>query len=37
VSTASISRYIEAEHPTLLIDEGDSFLSANDEMRKGAR
>ena len=33
VSTASIFRYIEAEHPTLLIDEGDSFLSANDEMR----
>jgi putative DNA primase/helicase len=33
VSTASIFRYVEAEHPTLLIDEGDSFLSANDEMR----
>jgi putative DNA primase/helicase len=33
VSTASIFRYIEAEHPTFLIDEGDSFLSANDEMR----
>ena len=33
VSTASIFRYIEAEHPTLLIDEGDSFLSANEEMR----
>ena len=33
VSTASIFRYIEAEHPTLLIDEADSFLSENDEMR----
>ena len=33
VSTASIFRYIEAEHPTLLIDEGDSFLSDNNEMR----
>ena len=33
VSTASIFRYIEAEHPTFLIDEGDSFLSASDEMR----
>src|SRR5262249_20476545 len=33
VSTASIFRYIEAEHPTFLIDEGDSFLSANNEMR----
>jgi putative DNA primase/helicase len=33
VSTASVFRYIEAERPTFLIDEGDSFLSANDEMR----
>jgi putative DNA primase/helicase len=33
VSTASIFRYIEAERPTLLIDEGDSFLSDNNEMR----
>jgi putative DNA primase/helicase len=33
VSTASIFRYIEAEHPTLLIDEADSFLSENEEMR----
>jgi putative DNA primase/helicase len=33
VSTASIFRFIEAEHPTLLIDEADSFLSDNDEMR----
>jgi putative DNA primase/helicase len=33
VSTASIFRYIEAMHPTLLIDEADSFLSDNDEMR----
>jgi putative DNA primase/helicase len=33
VSTASIFRYIEAEHPTFLIDEGDSFLSASDEIR----
>src|SRR5262249_49044689 len=33
VGTASIFRYVEAEHPTLLIDEGDSFLSDNDEMR----
>jgi putative DNA primase/helicase len=33
VSTASIFRFIEAERPTLLIDEADSFLSDNDEMR----
>jgi hypothetical protein len=33
VSTASIFRFIEAEHPTFLIDEGDSFLFGNDEMR----
>ena len=33
VSTASIFRYIEAEYPTLLVDEADSFLSASDEMR----
>ena len=33
VSTASIFRYIEQEHPTLLIDEADSFLSENEEMR----
>jgi putative DNA primase/helicase len=33
VSTASIFRYIEADHPTFLIDEGDSFLSENNEMR----
>ena len=33
VSTASIFRYIEAERPTLLIDEADSFLSDNNEMR----
>jgi hypothetical protein len=33
VSTASIFRFIEAEHPTLLIDEADSFLTDNDEMR----
>ena len=33
LSTASIFRYIEAAHPTLLIDEGDSFLVDNEEMR----
>jgi putative DNA primase/helicase len=33
ISKASIYRYIEAEHPTLLIDEGDTFLTEDDEMR----
>lgn len=33
ISTAALFRYIEAEQPTLLIDEGDSFLKDNEEMR----
>jgi putative DNA primase/helicase len=33
VSTSSIFRYVEAVRPTLLIDEADSFLSQNEEMR----
>jgi len=33
ISTASIFRYIESVRPTLLIDEADSFLAQNEEMR----
>jgi hypothetical protein len=33
VSTASIFRYIEAMRPTMLMDEGDTFLLENEEMR----
>jgi putative DNA primase/helicase len=33
ISTAAIFRYIEASHPTLLIDEGDSFLGFQEETR----
>lgn len=32
ISAAAIYRVIEAAHPTLLIDEADTFLSANDEV-----
>jgi putative DNA primase/helicase len=32
ISAASIYRVIEAAHPTLLIDEADTFLSAGDEI-----
>jgi putative DNA primase/helicase len=32
ISAASIYRVIEAAHPTLLIDEADTFLSAGDEV-----
>jgi putative DNA primase/helicase len=33
ISTPALFRYIEAEQPTLLIDEADSFLKDNEEMR----
>jgi putative DNA primase/helicase len=33
VTAASIFRYVEAVRPTLLIDEADSFLGDNDELR----
>jgi putative DNA primase/helicase len=33
ISTPALFRYIEAEQPTLLIDEADSFLKNNEEMR----
>lgn len=33
VSPAALFRVVEAERPTLLIDEGDAFLSGNDELR----
>jgi hypothetical protein len=33
ISKASIYRHITAVHPTLLIDEGDTFLTGDDEMR----
>lgn len=33
VSSAAIFRVIEAQNPTLLIDEADSFLKDNEEMR----
>jgi hypothetical protein len=33
ISAAAIFRYIEDQQPTLIIDEADSFLAANDEMR----
>lgn len=33
ISTPALFRYIEAEQPTLLIDEADSFLKENEEMR----
>lgn len=33
ISTASIYRVIEIEKPTLLLDEADTFLKKNDDMR----
>lgn len=33
VSTAVVFRVVEAHRPTLLIDEGDSFLKKNEELR----
>src|SRR5262249_25347960 len=33
ISASALFRYIEVEHPTLLIDEADSFLNDNEEMR----
>src|SRR5262249_15950701 len=33
ISAAALFRYIEAEQPTLLIDEADSFLKDNEELR----
>lgn len=33
ISAASIFRYVDAKRPTLLIDEGDTFLTGNNEMR----
>jgi putative DNA primase/helicase len=33
ISPSAVFRYIEDERPTLLIDEGDSFLKDNEEMR----
>jgi hypothetical protein len=33
VTSASIFRYVEAVRPTLLIDEADSFLGDNEELR----
>jgi putative DNA primase/helicase len=33
ISASALFRYVEDVHPTLLIDEADSFLKDNDEMR----
>jgi hypothetical protein len=33
ISASSIFRYVDAKQPTLLIDEGDTFLIGNDQMR----
>jgi putative DNA primase/helicase len=33
ISASALFRYVEEVRPTLLIDEADSFLSANEEMR----
>jgi len=33
ISTSATFRIIDAHHPTLIIDEADTFLSANEEMR----
>ena len=33
ISASALFRYIEDVHPTLLIDEADSFLKENEEMR----
>jgi putative DNA primase/helicase len=32
ITPAAIFRYIEQERPTLIIDEADTFVNANDEM-----
>jgi putative DNA primase/helicase len=33
ISPSALYRYIEAQKPTLLVDEGDAFLAGNEEMR----
>src|SRR5262249_27330620 len=33
ISAAALFRYIEKEHPTLLIDEADSFVKDNEQLR----
>ena len=33
ISPAAIFRYVEASHPTLLIDEAETFVTGNDEIR----
>jgi len=33
ITTAAIFRLIEAQHPTLIIDEGDAFIKGNEDMR----
>jgi putative DNA primase/helicase len=33
ISSAAVFRYVEAYQPTLLIDEADTFVVANDELR----
>lgn len=33
ITAAAVFRTVEAEHPTLLIDEADTFLRKNDELR----
>jgi putative DNA primase/helicase len=33
ITGPALFRYIEQSHPTLLIDEGDSFLKQNEELR----
>jgi putative DNA primase/helicase len=33
ISQAAIFRYVENKRPTLIIDEGDTFLASNEEMR----
>jgi hypothetical protein len=33
ISPAAIFRYVEASHPTLLIDEAETFVTGNEEVR----
>ena len=33
ITASSIFRIIDAHHPTLIIDEADSFMVGNEEMR----
>ena len=33
ISPAAIFRYVEASHPTLLIDEAETFVTGKDEVR----